>query len=304
VAAVFTAAALLAGLAIGAAELASRRGVVRAHLVAPLVIAGLTALTLLGDILLGAPLQIATPFGYGGGALVGGRFSGYGNLSTGLLAQALLVGVTAWWGTRADRARGDRALLVAMTTLFAVAVVAIGAPQLGQDVGGVLSVLPGFVLITLLAAGISLTWRRIALTVGGTLGALAAFGTIDLLRPPEERTHLGRLFTLLGDRGPGAMTEVLDRKIQSNLHALTTSVWGLLIPASIVFVVHLARSDRRLLQRLEATTPGLRLCVLGTVTLGVLGTTLNDSGIAIPGFMLVLAAPYLTYLALHESEAT
>lgn len=301
VAAVFGVAGLLAALALGAAEVAARRGVRRAHLVAPLVIAGLTVVTLLADVLAGAPLQIATPFGYGGGPLVAGRFSGYGNLTTGLLAQSLLVAVTAWWGLRTP-GRGDRGLLVAMTALFAGAVVAIGAPQLGQDVGGVLSVLPAFVFIVLLAAGISLTWRRVAVTAVGTLGTLGAFGVVDLARPAEQRTHLGRFFALLADRGPGAFVDVLDRKLHSNLHALTTSVWVLLVAASVVYVLHLRR--RPALGRLEASLPGLRLFLVGTAALALLGTLLNDSGIAIPGLMSVLAVPYLTFLVLQQEATT
>lgn len=298
---VFATAGVLAAAALGATELAARRGVHRAHLVAPLVLAGLTVVTLLGDVLAGAPLQIATPFGYGGGPLVAGRFSGYGNLTTGLLAQSLLVAVTAWWGLRAP-ARGDRGLLLAMTGLFAGAVVAIGAPQLGQDVGGVLSVLPAFVFIVLLAAGISLTWRRVAVTALGTLATLGAFGLVDLARPAEQRTHLGRLLGLVVDQGPGALVNVVDRKLHSNLHALTTSVWVLLVVASVVYLLHLRRGP--VLAELASRTPGLHLFLAGTAALALLGTFLNDSGIAIPGLMFVVAVPYLTYLALDVTGHT
>lgn len=309
-AAVFAAAALVAALAIAAGKVAERRGVARGYLVPPLLIAGMTAATLVVDVFLGAPLHIATPFGYGGGALVAGRFAGYGNLSTGLLAEALVIGATAWWGIRAGSTWirppvttiADRRILLLTAGLFAFGIVVIGAPQLGQDVGGVLSVLPGFVLILLLAAGLKLTVRRVVLTGLGTLLVLGAFGVLDLLREPENRTHLGRLFAMVADQGVSGLLRVIERKLASNLNILTSSVWALLIPASLAFLVFLIRARPRVLRQLEDTIPGLRLCLIGTLALGVLGAVLNDSGVAIPGIMLVLALPYVSYLALHRLD--
>lgn len=309
-AAVFAAAATVAALAIGVGKMAERRGVARAYLVAPLLIVGLTAATLVVDVFFGAPLHIATPFGYGGGALVAGRFAGYGNLSTGLLAEALVIGTTAWWGIRAGSTWirppvttiADRRVLLLMAGLFGFGIVVIGAPQLGQDIGGVLSVLPGFVLILLLAAGLKLTVQRVILTGLGTLLVLGAFGVLDLLRPPEDRTHLGRFFDMVGDQGVEGLLRVVERKLASNLNILTSSVWALLIPASLAFLVFLIRARPRVLRQLEDTIPGLRLCLIGTLALGVLGAALNDSGVAIPGIMLVLALPYVSYLALHRLD--
>ena len=47
----------------------------------------------------------------------------------------------------------------------------------------------------------------------------------------------------------------------------------------------------------------LRVFVVGTIVLAALGGALNDSGIAIPAFMFVVAVPYLSYLALSAAAS-
>ena len=133
---------------------------------------------------------------------------------------------------------------------------------------------------------------------------LGLFGALDLLRPADQRTHLGRLLAIVGDRGFEGFATVIERKLSANLSILTSSVWALLIPASIAFLAFLTWRPPRVLDRLQHTTPGLRACLIGTLVVGVLGALLNDSGIAIPAMMLVVVLPYLSYLAIELEAAS
>ena len=103
-----------------------------------------------------------------------------------------------------------------------------------------------------MAAGVAITWRRLLLTAVGTVGILLVFGLIDLARPPADRTHLGRLLSLVADQGPGGLERVIERKLSANVTILTSSVWALLIPASIAFLVFLMRARPPVLRQLEA----------------------------------------------------
>jgi hypothetical protein len=308
----FVASALVAALAWAVGLVVTRRGGPDARVgpvVAPLLLAGLILGVLLVDVAVGGRLQIDTVFGYGGGPIVAGRFAGYGNLAFALAAISAIVVGTGVWGLvrlrRADpnaAAPSDRLVLAGVSVLFVVTVLAIGLPQLGLNVGGVLSSVPAFIVTALLLSGVALSWRRLALVGLASLGVIAAFGLVDLTRPEESRTHLGRFISLSADQGAEGATTVIQRKIASNLNILTSSVWTLVIPVAVGFIVFLAWRQPGFLRRLQAWMPGARACLVGGLVLAVLGGVLNDSGVAIPGILFAVLLPYLTVLILRTAE--
>lgn len=272
-------------------------------LVPPLLIAAATALLLVGDIAVGGPLQIDTAFGYGGGAIVAGRFAGYGNLAWALMVASLIIGVTALWGrwmlTSPDETstRDRRFGLGLVAGAFALAVLAVGLPTLGANVGGTLSVVSGLSITMLALAGVRLDIRKLLLVGLGTVGVLGVFGAIDVTRDPEDQTHLGRLIDqTLGDDGLEGLQTVIQRKIQANLNILFSSVWSFVIPAAFAFMAFLIWRPPRFLRTVFAEVPGMRACVVGVLATGIIGGIVNDSGIAIPAIMLTLLLPHAAYV--------
>ena len=65
---------------------------------------------------------------------------------------------------------------------------------------------------------------------------LGLFAAIDLSRPPESRTHLGRFADKLVS---GDFSIVLQRKLESNISVLTSTIWTLVIPVALVFFAYL-----------------------------------------------------------------
>ena len=92
--------------------------------------------------------------------------------------------------------------MVAIAAMGVVLVVDV-APFWGSDVGGVLSLVPAFgvTALGLLGVRVRLTWRATAIAAGVTAGVLAALTALDLSRPADARTHLGRLAQQIADRG-------------------------------------------------------------------------------------------------------
>jgi hypothetical protein len=189
-----------------------------------------------------------------------------------MLLAGLLVHVVAKtrWGTR-QRAVGAAVLVLALL------VVVDGFPMFGADVGGVLSILP--------AAGVL---------------AMVALGLLDLARPADQRTHLGRLFEKIGNGDFSGFTTVIDRKLHENLSVLTTSIWTLMLPAVFLFIAYLVYRAPGRLGIIQSRIPELRAALTGLLVVGVLGFALNDSGIAIPGVMLGVLTATLVYLAVRE----
>ncbi len=306
-AALFGAAALLAVAVRALGDRYGARAGPAQPLLAPVALAGLLLAVLLVDIVVGGPLQINTVMGYGGGPIVAGRFAGYGNMAWTLVATAALIVTTAWWGARRLRrpAAGgpvrDRFALAVIGGLYALIVLVIGLPELGLNVGGVLTTVPVFLTTALLLARVPLTWRRVVVAAAAPVVLLALSAVADLARAPEARTHLGRFVALAADQGVPGVVTVIERKLHANLSILLSSVWTLIVPFALAFIAFLAWRQPRFLRRAQQGVPGLRACLIGALVLGVLGSIVNDSGVAIAATVLTIVLPYVTVLIVRTA---
>lgn len=301
--ALFGGGTVLAAGALAVARLSAGRAGPARPLVAPLLLVGLTLVVLVVDVLAGGTLQLNTVFGYS--PIVAGRFSGYGNLAFALVSMAALVVVTGTWaGAGLHREESHHGMvgapktwLAAAGALFLVVVVADGHPGLGADVGGVLALVPAGLVVLLLLRGGRVRWTQVVAIGGAAVVALGAFAAIDLARPEEEQTHVGRFAAQVVDGGAGVGT-VLERKLGANLSLLFSSVWALVIPVALAFLIFLVWRRPSVLRQLEGAVPGLRALLVGAVVLAVLGGGLNDSGVAVPAMMMGVLLPYVTVLAM------
>jgi hypothetical protein len=248
----------------------------------PLMVAlGVIVVLFLFDVFAGTPLQFNNPLGYS--PKVAGRFSGFGNLGYSALAAStvLLAGLLA------HRIGGRRGAMTAIG-LLAVVFVVDGTPFWGADVGGVLSILPAYAVTAYLLLGMRIRLRTAVLSVAAAIAAVVVFGAIDLARPSDERTHLGRLFETIESRGWSGFSTVIERKISQNLNVLFTSPWLIIVVLMIVFLAYLFARHRERLRGIVQRVPEMRAAFIGFAILAILGFALNDSGIAIPGMMLAV----------------
>ena len=255
------------------------------------------------DVVTGGRLQLNTPFGYS--PIVAGRFQGLGNLAFALLAASAVVVATGPVGLSRRAWPEDAAVDTEVPRRFVWWAVVVGAitffvdgfPALGSDVGGVLATLPAFAVIVILLGGWRMSWRKLVVVGVGTVAALAALAAVDLARPAEDRTHLGRFASRLANGDAG---EIIRRKLQANWFILTSSVWTWLVPVAVAFVAFLALRRTGFLYRLQRRVPGVHPCLIGALVVGVLGFALNDSGVAIPAMMFGIVLPWVTWLLLAD----
>ena len=199
------------------------------------VLALLTCAAWLVDAALGARLAFNGPLGMN--AVVAGRFYGISNTAFALVAAALVVGIGTSWraltgpdgapGAQATAPAGGRAasprylgrrqaswLLVAV--LGGAALLLDGAPQVGADMGGAITLVPTLVVLGAGLAGTRLAWPRLLATAALTVGVVGGFAAWDYSRPSPERTHLGRF-----------VQQVVDG---SAWHTLARKAWALVAP--------------------------------------------------------------------------
>ncbi|MEJ7585241.1 MAG: hypothetical protein WKF43_14440 [Acidimicrobiales bacterium] len=170
-----------------------------------------------------------------------------------------------------------------------------GAPWLGSDVGGILSLVPVFGLTVFVLSGRRVSWRALVLAGVATLVVLAVAIGIDLLRPSESQTHLAR-FVVSSSEDGGTFWTTVGRKWATNVGVFQKSVWTWMVPIIAVFAVYvlvIAKGWRRLLPPGSA----LRAGVVGAIAAGVLGWLVNDSGVVVTALIFVFIGPYLTLMA-------
>ena len=271
---------------------------------APGVIAGATFLVLTWDALVGTPLNRASPLG--SAPTFGARFYGFGNPTFSVYAVAGVVLAAAL--AQALMRRGRRgAAAAAVATVAVVAMVVDVWPTLGADLGGGLVLVPAFVVLGLAATGGRLTLRRFVAVAAVGVGAVAAVGVLDWLRPAAQRSHLGRF---VGQVVDGEAWSTIARKAgyaaSSVLGGVPVWITVALLALAALPLLGTARARERWtpqwFARAEHAWPLLRPTVLAIWVLAVLGSLVNDFGVRIAMIALIPAVPILTLAALRASS--
>jgi hypothetical protein len=270
-----------------------------------IAVLAVTAATLVGDVLTGSGLELNGLLGYD--AIVAGRFTGFGNLTFGILAVAALTltaAVATWAGRRAGAERARVATAGTVLGLGVLTVAVIGAPGLGRDFGGVLSSLPAFLLLAMLLARIRVTVLRLIGVLAAGVVAVGTVAVLDWLRPASDRTHLGRFVDQVLT---GEAWTVISRKGQANLDILLRSPVAWTLPVALVAAAWLFRPGGLLRRADAASSPpaglsaadafALRAALLAVLLALAIGAAVNDSGVAVPAVAATLLVPLLVWLA-------
>ncbi|MGW4792075.1 hypothetical protein ACWEPC_06625 [Nonomuraea sp. NPDC004297] len=250
------------------------------------VVAAVTALTLVGDLLTGTTLQLNSFMGYS--AEQGARYFGLGNIPFALLATGTLLATTVI----AHRWPG-RVGVAAIVVLGAFAMV-LGGSGMGSDFGGVIAFVPGIAVTALILSGRRISLMKLAAfcVAGGVI--VMGFAWINYLRPPEEQSHLGRF---VGQVLTGEAVEVIWRKLQAMLSTLLSPNLMPIVIAAVAFLVYAImrpeQASAGVVPAAFAHSPALRAGLIGTLVSGVVGMLVNDSGAAVLSMALALAVPLL-----------
>ena len=293
-----------------------------------LLVAAAIPLAWLVDAAAGAPLAFNNPLGMN--AVVAGRFYGVSNTAFALVAGALVVVIASVWGTLGG---GRRSALLVTALLGGAALLVDGAPQLGADVGGALTLVPTLAFLAAGLAGLRLSWRRWLAIGAATVLVVGGFAVVDLLRPGGP-THLGRFARQVAD---GSAAGVLGRKAYALVGPFVTKpvVAAALACAAVIVAAALWWGRRQVRAWRNGTSPyawltpaahgdnpraggqesgsptrGMspsgRWVTTALKSLGVLtlvAVLVNDSGVTMAGFILAAAAPALLALTLAGSES-
>ncbi|MFG1998082.1 hypothetical protein ACGFNU_02910 [Spirillospora sp. NPDC048911] len=263
-----------------------------------LVIAGVTALVLMLDVMTGSRLQMDTLMGYT--ATVAGRFYGFGNQAFSLFAVASVL--SAAWLAECPLRAGRRLAAVALVAVIGAAAIAVdGLPAWGADFGGVLAMVPAFAILGLMISG-----RRVsALKVGlfGLAGAALVLLISYVNAQSANPTHLGRFWQ---DLANGDAWDIVARKFTSMLGSLERLPYTIAVAIAVgfLFFVLIRPTSRQasLMERAYARSRTMRPALICSLTVGVIGTLVNDSGVVIISVAFSLAIPLMLAATVRALE--
>lgn len=249
------------------------------------------------DLCSGAALQQSSILGYS--PHTAARFTGIGNAAFAALASTCIL----WAAIHVQYAPRRREALMGAGLVCGLVLVVDGAPFLGSDVGGILTLVPVFGLLLYVMSGRALRAKPVILAGVATLTALAAAAGLDYLRPADSRTHLGRLVAaMMGDDGDSStLMTTISRKIATNVRVLTGSFWTWIVPIIaivLLFFLVVQRGWERDIPRGTA----LRAGVVAALLCGLLGFAANDSGTVVTALVFVYLGPFVTLLALQRDD--
>ena len=247
--------------------------------------AGVAAALVAGLVLLesatGSRFQLGSPLG--AQPISGGRFYGLSNHLFGLVLGASLMALLCLFTV----VRTTRARMLWTLTVGAVVAIVCVAPSMGADFGSMIATVPVFGLLALLVSGIRVRiWHLALLAIAGAAAVLGV-SFLDWLRPPEERTHLGRFIDELLS---GELAAVVVRKLAQNV-AMVTGYWelGMLMLLAIALSVVILMPGRLGLPRLarmDAEHPASHPVRVALVVGAWLGYAVNDTGPVLVAAML------------------
>jgi hypothetical protein len=258
------------------------------HPATPLfAITTLTAVTLLVDQWVGAPLEFAGVFGYA--PLFGARYYGIGNEMAGLLLgsamTACAIALDAWPSARwaAPLRRWG------WPVLGLVVVATAAAPFFGANVGAVAWMGVGFGAGWLMLNGRRVfTWRNAAVAVAVVLVAVAALTAADLVAGPGSSTHLGRAFEAArGEGGLASFVTLVARKAETNARVLGRTNWTWLLVAVLGLLGYMRWRPRGEFAAMLRERPAFSAVLGASLIAGVAGYLTEDSGIIVPALALL-----------------
>ena len=262
------------------------------------LILGATAMVIVVDLATGARLQQSSVLGYS--PHTAARFTGIGNAAFAALAACAILwaAIHVAYAARPAEALRTAALVCVLVT------VADGAPFLGSDVGGIITLVPVFGVLFYAMRGRRVSAKVVAIAGAATLSVLALATGLDLLRPPESRTHLGRFVSSVGSANGGSTFETtVLRKLTTNLRVFTGSFWTWMVPIIAIVLLFFLVVQRGWERDMPDRSP-LRAGVIAALVAGLIGFSVNDSGTVVAALVFVFLGPFITLLALAREPAS
>ncbi|GAA2349525.1 hypothetical protein [Dactylosporangium salmoneum] len=262
----------------------------RSRAIAPLGgVATVAALAVAFDVLTGSRLQLNGVAGYS--AAIGGRYAGVGVIGLGLLVTGALLGGAAL-AQRYER----RWRPFVMAVIGAVGMVVVGSPYLGADALGAVALTAGVCVAAAMAVGGWLSMTRLLWAGAAALFVTAGFAVLDLFRPLEQRSSVGRALVRTQD---GTIGFIARRIAEADVVTTVTSPLTVLVLGALVYATFVLLRDWGGVRRLLGVFPPVRGALSGLVVAALLAGIVEGVSFNVLGAALATALPLVVLSCLR-----
>lgn len=242
--------------------------------------------------------EFNTIFGYS--SYFGGRYYGLGNATTSLLLGWGMANVGLACGKLSRRQLVLTALFLALITGV------IAFPQAGADAGGAVGAVATFAPMWLVAKGVRLNGKKAGRAMAALfvilIVVIVLVSILDVRRPPEERSHLGRLVAEMQEQGIAPLVDMFVTKARVWGRTFGHWHWDVCLLAVALTTLWLLTGLRSRLVPLLAERPALNALLYGGIIGTVITFLLNDSGPLIACLMgLYVLSPPLYWMLKEET---
>ncbi|RKD34615.1 hypothetical protein [Thermohalobacter berrensis] len=247
---------------------------------------GVTYFTILLDILLNSKLTKYSVFGYD--PIIGARYFGIGNELVGVLLPTGII----FLGLIIDKIK--RKYFILLISILTILVVA--HPNLGANFGGTITIAFANFCFLIKIQEKSLNYRNLFLTISLIFFIILLMGGIDLTINPNP-THLGKALSLLINKGPFALTNIVSRKLNMNIKLIGTSIWTKVIFTNIIILSIMLIYLNNILKEMINNNKFFSYSIISGIIGSLAGFLMNDSGIllaAIASLYISTSVMYVT----------
>lgn len=252
-----------------------------------IIVSGATTLTILADLLNNSSLMKISLLGYD--PIIGARYYGLGNEYMGIFIASTLVFACALL----DRFKINKKGIM---TFFFVAVIVIGFPNLGANVGGTITAVVAFAFTLLRLYKIKIRLKQFAIIAMMVFGVIFIMAFIDI-KLIDSQSHLAGAVKQMLEGGPGGIFLIIERKLAMNLRLIGVTIWSKVLLTAIIILAIMFYRPVKLIEKLVKLYPNLSIGWSGIVVACIVGFAFNDSGIVVAATSIIFLAMSMLYLS-------
>ena len=264
---------------------------ISSHLRAMTIITLAVPVLLLFDVFTGAQWMMRSAMG--SDVIAGGRFYGMGNDLMGVVLGSLTIGM----GLLGQAYPGSRSHLNwAAPLLLLLAVIGIGFPKFGANVGGLITALMTMFITVIVLFGIRLSVKKMIGIITGVVVVVLIVAGLDACLNPQP-THAGRAIITLVNQGGLGFTQIVRQKLRILISTINRSTWTWLFALELGAFAIIKLCFRDFFAMLKQEYPFWHKMLLPTGTACLFAFLVNDTGI-IPA-ALIMAYYWLAAFGLY-----
>lgn len=260
------------------------------------VILFITILAICLDLILGLELIAKSIMSYQ--IISGARYYGIGNEYMGVLIGAT-ISLAALYAHNSSNPYRFKII----TILFALVVFLIAYPLFGINVGGTITACIALSYTLLAFYKPKISYKDIVGILVGTGLVLSIIAILDISKPFEFQSHLGKNINLVTNQGFAELTNLIVRKLEMHLQIINYNYLGWIFLIIFAGIIILFYKPNKTLTEIKKANSSIYTGLKGIIIAAIIAFIFNDSGLTAAATSSLYLISLLIYsLSEHKNK--